>query len=103
MNNKLKFTLFALCAPWMAMYAQYNGEPMQKPQEQAKQQQQQVVQRNKYPHSDNDWENFNVLHINRLPSAATFLGYPTRELAREDNKAKSPWFLSLNGTWNSNT
>ncbi len=99
MNNKLKFTLFALCAPWMAMYAQYNGEPMQKPQEQAKQQQQQVVQRNKYPHSDNDWENFNVLHINRLPSAATFLGYPTRELAREDNKAKSPWFLSLNGTW----
>lgn len=28
------------------------------------------VRRNKYPRSDNDWENFDVLHINRLPSAA---------------------------------
>ena len=27
------------------------------------------VRKNKYPRSDNDWENFNVLHINRLPSA----------------------------------
>lgn len=33
------------------------------------------VRRNKYPRSDNDWENFDVLHINRLPSAANFMGY----------------------------
>ena len=32
------------------------------------------VRKNKYPRSDNDWENFNVLHINRLPSAANFVG-----------------------------
>ena len=31
------------------------------------------VRKNKYPRSDNDWENFNVLHINRLPSAANFM------------------------------
>ena len=31
------------------------------------------VRKNKYPRSDNDWENFNVLHINRLPSAANFI------------------------------
>ena len=57
------------------------------------------VRRNKYPRSDNDWENFNVLHINRLPSAANFMGYPTKELALQGDKSQSPYFQSLNGTW----
>mgnify|MGYP000408802213 CR=1 FL=1 len=58
------------------------------------------VRRNKYPRSDNDWENFDVLHINRLPSAANFMGYPTKELALQGDKSQSPYFQSLNGTWN---
>lgn len=45
-----------------------------------------VIQRNKYPSSNNDWENFNVLHINRLPSAAT-ISHPDAFTA------------SLNGEW----
>ena len=57
------------------------------------------VRRNKYPRSDNDWENFDVLHINRLPSAANFMGYPTKELALQGDKSQSPYFQSLNGTW----
>ena len=57
------------------------------------------VRKNKYPRSDNDWENFNVLHINRLPSAANFMGYPTKELALQGDKSQSPYFQSLNGTW----
>ena len=47
------------------------------------------VRRNKYPRSDNDWENFDVLHINRLPSAANFMGDPTKELALQGDKSIS--------------
>lgn len=36
------------------------------------------VRKNKYPRSDNDWENFNVLHINRLPSAANLWDTPLK-------------------------
>ena len=42
-----------------------------------------AVRTDKYPHSDNDWENFDVLHINRLPSAATFMAYTTKESSEE--------------------
>ena len=42
---------------------------------------------------------FDVLHINRLPSAANFMGYPTKELALQGDKSQSPYFQSLNGTW----
>ena len=88
----------ALVAPWMAAHAQYDGTPMQKTQEEAKKAEQ-AERTGKYPHSDNDWENFDVLHINRLPSAATFMGYPTRELAQRNECDRSPWVVSLNGTW----
>lgn len=98
MKKNLLCAALALAAPWLAAQAQYDGAPMQKPQEE-KTQAAQETRRDKYPHSDNDWENFDVLHINRLPSAATFLGYPTRKLALEDDREHSPWFLSLNGTW----
>ena len=71
---------------------------MQKWQEEAKKTEQ-ASRVGKYPHSDNDWENFDILHINRLPSAATFLGYPTRELALRNDRTQSPWVVMLNGTW----
>ena len=54
----------ALVAPWMEEHAQYDGTPMQKTQEEAKKAEQ-AERTGKYPHSDNDWENFDVLHINR--------------------------------------
>ena len=46
----------------------------------------------------NDWENFDVLHINRLPSAATFMAYTTKEKAVKNDKSQSEYFQSLNGT-----
>ena len=88
----------ALMAPWTAVQAQYDGTPMQKSQEEAKKTEQ-VLRVGKYPHSDNDWENFDILHINRLPSAASFMGYPTRALALQNDRAHSPWVVMLNGTW----
>lgn len=78
--------------------SQYNGAPVERSTD-APKQDTTMVRRDKYPHSDNDWENFDVLHINRLPSAATFMGYPTKSMAVEADKAKSPYYLSLNGTW----
>ena len=58
-----------------------------------------AVRTDKYPHSDNDWENFDVLHISRLPSAATFMAYTTKEKAVNNDKSQSEYFQSLNGTW----
>lgn len=78
-------------------FAQYDGAPMEKYQ--AKKEVKKEVRRDKYPHSDNVWENFDVLHINRLPSAATFLGYPSREMALKGEKEATPYYVSLNGTW----
>lgn len=99
--NKISFiqTGIALSLSLTSMaQSQYDGAPVDRntgtPQKEIT-----VAPRNKYPHSDNDWENFDVLHINRLPSAASFMGYPTKEMAIEGNKTKSPYFLSLNGTW----
>ena len=51
-----------------------------------------AVRTDKYPHSDNDWENFDVLHINRLPSAATFMAYTTKEKAVKNDKSQSEYF-----------
>lgn len=81
-----------------SLLAQYDGAPMEKYQGN-EQEKEQKVQRNKYPHSNNDWENYDILHINRLSSAANFMGYSTKQMAIEGQKDKSPYFLSLNGTW----
>lgn len=82
----------------MLVSAQYEGTSVADPSAQ-KQETAQTGREGKYPTSDNDWENFNVLHINRLPSAANFMAYPTKELAIEGNMSNSPFFLSLNGRW----
>ena len=54
----------------------YDGTPMNKTATPRKRKP--PLRTDKYPHSDNDWENFDVLHINRLPSAATFMAYTTK-------------------------
>lgn len=87
-------SLFSLSFSGMA---QYEGIPMDKQTNEVKKNS--VAEKAKYPHSDNDWENFNVLHRNRLKSAATFLSYPTKEMALKGNKSASPYYQSLNGTW----
>lgn len=96
MKKQLVFTLGLLWG-FSSVWAQYDGSPMEKTQAIPPMVKEQ--KRDKYPPSDNDWENFDVLHINRLPSAATFLGYPSSQLALKGEKTASPYYASLNGTW----
>ena len=42
-----------------------------------------------------DWENEQVIQINRDPARASFVPFATVEQARGGNAEKSPWFLSL--------
>ncbi|MFT3870707.1 MAG: glycoside hydrolase family 2 TIM barrel-domain containing protein [Nibricoccus sp.] len=42
-----------------------------------------------------DWENEQVLQINREPARASFVPFATVEQAREGRVEQSPWFLSL--------
>ena len=72
MNKIHSICTLALMLPLCA-FAQYDGTPMNKTGDTKKAET--AVRTDKYPHSDNDWENFDVLHINRLPSAATFMAY----------------------------
>ena len=99
MNIKYTLACLAVALP-MATWAQYDGAPMAKPQKQQEVKKQ--VRRDKYPHSDNDWENFDILHINRLPSAAHFMAYPSMKMAQEGVRANSPYYKLLNGTWKFN-
>lgn len=96
--NKIITLVAASLFSSLLCQAQYDGAPMEKYKANNKEQKTEV-RTNKYPHSDNDWENFDVLHINRLPSAATFIGYPSREMALKDNKQATPYYESLNGEW----
>ncbi len=50
----------------------------------------------------NDWENPAVFQINRLPARATFMYYPEKNAAIQDNYELSPYYLSLNGQWKFN-
>ena len=96
MNKIHSICTLALMLPLCA-FAQYDGTPMNKSGDTKKAET--AVRTDKYPHSDNDWENFDVLHINRLPSAATFMAYTTKEKAVKNDKSQSEYFQSLNGTW----
>ncbi len=49
-----------------------------------------------------DWENPNVVGINKEPAHATLFPYESRELALQDDPAASAYFQSLNGTWKFN-
>lgn len=102
------FNRFFLCATlaWLGSafsvsgQNQYNGAPVER--NQVKQEVKKRVERNKYPKSENDWENYDVLHRNRLSSAASFLAYPQRAMALKGDKTSSPYYQSLNGAWKFN-
>ena len=46
-----------------------------------------------------EWDNPAIVHIGTEKPHATMMVYPSSELARTGDRAKSPWFQSLNGTW----
>ena len=45
------------------------------------------------------YQDLDCLHINRLPNRTTMVPYPDRVSALTGDRAASPYFLSLNGTW----
>ncbi len=47
-----------------------------------------------------EWDNIEVLQINRESSRTSMMVYDTREQARVFDRERSPYFKSLNGTWN---
>lgn len=97
---KVKTLFFLIFFFPVFVVAQYDGSPIDKVE--VEKEFQQIVRRDKYPKSDNDWENFNVLHINRLPSASHFTAYPSKDLAIKGDRNKSPFFQDLNGNWKFN-
>lgn len=50
----------------------------------------------------NDWENPSLFEINKEPARATALPYNDQSIAVADKYERSPWYLSLNGTWKFN-
>ena len=55
-----------------------------------------AIHENAHPH---DWENLQVLGINREPAHATLFPYPDASTALTGERGASPWFKLLNGTW----
>lgn len=49
-----------------------------------------------------EWENEKLVDINKLPSHASFLHFPSVEQAQQNQAKNSPWYLSLNGIWKFN-
>ncbi len=50
----------------------------------------------------NDWENPQLTGINNEPPHATFIPYDAETDALQNDWAKSPWYMLLNGTWKFN-
>ncbi len=46
-----------------------------------------------------EWDNPAIVHVGTEKPHATMMAYPSSELARTSDRAKSPWFQLLNGTW----
>lgn len=46
-----------------------------------------------------EWDDVSVLHVGTEKPHATMMVYPSADLARAANRAASPWFQLLNGTW----
>ncbi|MFT3996094.1 MAG: glycoside hydrolase family 2 TIM barrel-domain containing protein [Asticcacaulis sp.] len=51
------------------------------------------------PEAPAEWEQPEVVAVNRLPMKATFFNYETRDLALKGDMAASVRYLSLDGTW----
>ncbi len=47
----------------------------------------------------NDWENPEVIQINKEPGHATLIPYSDPDAARNGVPSESPWCMSLNGAW----
>lgn len=45
------------------------------------------------------WQSPATLSYNRIPARATLYPYPTAALARRNDRARSPWWYSLDGEW----
>ena len=45
------------------------------------------------------WEDPSVFQVNRLPARAHFFPFESKPLARGNDRSKSNYFRSLNGTW----
>ena len=48
---------------------------------------------------DKYWEDPSVFQVNRLPARAHFYPFESKALARDNDRSKSNYFQSLNGTW----
>ncbi len=46
-----------------------------------------------------EWDDPAVIRVNAEKSRATFMAYPSAELAKRGEPSASPWFLSLDGEW----
>src|SRR5436190_5759913 len=46
-----------------------------------------------------EWDNPAIVHVGTEKPHATMMSYPSVELARTADRATSPWFQLLNGTW----
>jgi beta-galactosidase len=49
-----------------------------------------------------EWDNPAIVKVGTEKPHATFMVYPSAELARTGQRAQSPWFQSLNGQWKFN-
>ena len=45
------------------------------------------------------WKNPQLTGLNKLPPRATLIPFPSAEAAQHQTREDSPWFLSLNGSW----
>lgn len=46
-----------------------------------------------------EWDDVSVFRVNVERPHASMMAYPSRELALEGDRLRSPWFRSLNGDW----
>ncbi|MCA1902161.1 MAG: DUF4981 domain-containing protein [Candidatus Hydrogenedens sp.] len=46
-----------------------------------------------------EWENPDIIGINKMPPHCTFMPFPSEELASTNDRTKSPYYMSLSGTW----
>ena len=46
-----------------------------------------------------EWDNPAVVHVGTEKPHATMMAYPSAQLAKTGDRAQSPWFQLLNGTW----
>ncbi len=49
-----------------------------------------------------EWENPDIIGINKLSPHSTLMPFPSEEMASSNERTKSPYYLSLTGTWKFN-